>query len=124
MKWISYMFFQQEEVSDFWKSYYAQRNAKLLFVMGKGFDPRMNNTVKKIFEDVAYRSLDFLAVDFPAKEETDGDEFYKQNVAEFEALLKDKGISYQTITIDAKLSWDNRIKSMLSIILPFFRTSA
>lgn len=113
MKWNSYMFFQQEEVSDFWRSYYAHSNAKLLFVMGKGFDPRMNNTLKKIFEDVAYQSLDCLAVDFPAQEETDGDEFYKQNVAEFEALLKEKGISYQTITIDAKLSWDNRIKSML-----------
>ena len=113
MKWNSYMFFQQEEVSDFWKSYYAQRNAKLLFVMGKGFDPRMNNTLKKIFEDVAYQSLDCMAVDFPAQEETDGDEFYKLNVAEFETLMNKKGVSYKTITIDAKLSWDNRIKSML-----------
>ena len=81
MKWNSYMFFQQEEVSDFWKSYYAQRNAKLLFVMGKGFDPRMNNTLKKIFEDLAYQSLDCLAVDFPAQEETDGDEFYNLSSA-------------------------------------------
>ena len=52
MKWNSYMFFQQEEVSDFWRSYYAHGNAKLLFVMGKGFDPRMNNILKKIFEEL------------------------------------------------------------------------
>lgn len=113
MKWSSYMFFQQDEVSDFWKSYYSERNARMLFVMGKGFDPRMNNILKKVLGDINYQSLECLAVDFPAKEETDGDEFYKQNVDEFESLVQEREVSCQTITVDAKLSWDNRIKSLL-----------
>lgn len=113
MKWSSYMFFQQDEVSDFWKSYYSKKSARILFVMGKGFDPRMNNTLKMLLQSVSYQSLECLAIDFPAKEKTDGDEFYKQNVAVYEAMVNEKGIPNKTITVDSKLSWDNRIKSML-----------
>lgn len=107
------MFYQQEAVQEFWREYYSNGDAKVLFIMGKGFDPRMNNTLKMIFKNVNYRSLSCLTVDFPAKEKTDGDELYQKNVAEYGTLLSDKGVLDKTITIDARLSWDNRIKNML-----------
>ena len=107
------MFYQQKEVQAFCEKYYSQRSARVLFIMGRGFDPRMNNTLKIIFKKVNYQTLTCLTVDFPAKEKTDGDDLYHQNVAEFNALLNDKIVINLAITIDAKLSWDNRIKNML-----------
>lgn len=44
-RWESYVMYRQnKKLVEFWKEYYKDRSAvKVLFLLGKGFDPRMNN---------------------------------------------------------------------------------
>ena len=44
-RWESYVMYRQnEKLVEFWKEYYKDKSgAKVLFLLGKGFDPRMNN---------------------------------------------------------------------------------
>lgn len=46
------MYRQNEKLVEFWKEYYKDKSgAKVLFLLGKGFDPRMNNILKLFLEN-------------------------------------------------------------------------
>ena len=47
-RWESYVMYRQnKKLVEFWNEYYKNRPAvKVLFLLGKGFDPRMNNILK------------------------------------------------------------------------------
>ena len=65
-RWESYvMYHQNQELVKFWKEYYQDKpDAKVLFLLGKGFDPRMNNILKLFLENNPGRKLDCVAFDF------------------------------------------------------------
>jgi hypothetical protein len=41
-RWNPYVLFNNEKVNDFWKGRYSNPDHKVLFILGKGFDVRMN----------------------------------------------------------------------------------
>lgn len=86
-RWNDYVMFGGEtEVLNFFKHYYQDRKGHLLFIIGKGFDPRMNNMLRLFLKTELSINLTCLLVDFPSSEESEYQEFIDRNIKEFENL--------------------------------------
>ena len=83
-KWNDYvMFGGHDEISEFFKHYYERRKGHLLFIIGKGFDPRMNNILQLLLATETSIKLTCLLVDFPSSEVSEYQDFIDKNIAEF-----------------------------------------
>ena len=112
-KWDSYVLYDNKtEITQFWKSYYSKKTAaKVLFVLGKGFDPRMNNIIK-LWCSTVNVPMTCLTMDFPAGDASDGFDLYQTNVQELKNLQNTYGFSINEIKVDSLLDWERRIKEM------------
>lgn len=112
--WSSYVLYDSEvDISKFWDSYYCkERESKVLLFLGKGFDPRMNNILKLILNNLHYKKLTCIALDFPAYSQTDGDQLYSANIKELDELQKQYLFELINIEVDTTLEWEKRIKDM------------
>lgn len=115
-KWESYVLYHKpEELKDFWVEFYKEKpQSKVLFLLGKGFDPRMNNVLELLLSSVSGLSIDCIAFDFP-----DGDDdhkekkkLYKLNVQHLKDLQKQYGFEVKDVPVDSNLIWDKRISKM------------
>lgn len=115
MKWDSYVLYDNKDnINNFWNSYYRDRKrVNVLFVLGMGFDPRMNNNIQLAINSIHCDNFICLAIDFPTHHKTDGDIFYELNCRNLQTLCKQKNISIIKISIDTTKEWDWRIKDML-----------
>ena len=50
MRWRDYVLVRGDEFSSFWKAHFAERSRSVLFVCGKGFDPRTCIAIRTIAE--------------------------------------------------------------------------
>ena len=59
-RWESYVKYHgKDELAKFCKEFYGDNpEVKVLFLLGKGFDPRMNNTLTLLLENVKGLQLD------------------------------------------------------------------
>ena len=66
-RWESYVKYHgKDELVKFCREFYGDNpKEKVLFLLGKGFDPRMNNTLSLLLENVKGLQLDCLTFDFP-----------------------------------------------------------
>ena len=114
-RWESYVMYRQnKKLVEFWKEYYKDKPAvKVLFLLGKGFDPRMNNILKLFLENNPEQQLDCIAFDFPnEKDPEENKKLYEINSRQL-AELKDRyGFGYEELQIDGRLPWDKRIAQM------------
>lgn len=114
-RWESYVKYHgKNELAKFCKEFYGENpQVKVLFLLGKGFDPRMNNTLTLLLENVKGLSLDCLTFDFPdSGGNAESRKLYKDNVKALEALQKKYGFSLSEIPIDTTQSWEKRIAVM------------
>ncbi len=114
-RWESYVMYRQnKKLVEFWKEYYQDKPAaKVLFLLGKGFDPRMNNILKLFLENNLGQKLDCIAIDFPSeKDPEENQKLYKINAEELTSLKKKYGFGYEELKIDGILPWDKRIAQM------------
>lgn len=114
-RWESYVKYHgKKELGKFLKEFYGNHpQVKVLFLLGKGFDPRMNNTLSLLLENTEGLSLDCLTFDFP---DSGGNgecrKLYDDNVNELESLQKKYGFTINEISIDTTQSWEKRIAVM------------
>ncbi len=114
-RWESYVKYNgKNELVKFLKEFYGDHpKAKVLFLLGKGFDPRMNNTLDLLLENVEGLSLDCLTFDFPdSGGNSECQKLYKDNVKALELLQKKYGFTISEIPIDTTQSWEKRIAIM------------
>lgn len=116
-RWESYILYnEKEEIGKFWQDYYRSRKqAKVLFLLGKGFDPRMNNIISLLLDNIVDLSIhvECITFDFPAPEQNqDNIELYNENSNQLEALSKQYGLKISDITINTTLPWEKRIAMM------------
>lgn len=119
-RWESYvMYHQNKELVRFWKEFYKDKpSAKVLFLLGKGFDPRMNNILRLIMENNERLQLDCIAFDFPdGVDPVENQKLYQANATELEELKNKYGFGYTEIPIDSLQPWDKRIAQMSRQIL-------
>lgn len=113
--WESYvMYCQNEKLVEFWKEYYKDKaNVRVLILLGKGFDPRMNNILKLFLENNPTQKLDCIAFDFPNEKDSDENKkLYQINAEKLDNLRSQYGFGYEELKIDGTLPWDKRIAQM------------
>lgn len=114
-RWKSYVMYRQnEKLMEFWKEYYKDKSgAKVLFLLGKGFDPRMNDILKLFLENNPEQVLDCVAFDFPnEKDPVENKKLYDINSQQLTELKDQYGFGYEELKIDGNLPWDKRIAQM------------
>lgn len=96
--WDSYVFVKgQDELTKLCDTYFKEKDSNLLFVMGCGFDPRMNNVFFQLLEKGVFRHIACLVIDFPNGKETPQDQLYRKNVSAFETKCFQYGVKVLTI---------------------------
>ena len=86
---------------------------KVLFLLGKGFDPRMNNILKLFLENNPKQKLDCMAFDFPNEKDPEENKMlYEINSNQLTELKRLYGFGYEELRIDGNLPWDKRIAQM------------
>lgn len=114
-RWESYvMYRQKEELVNFWNEFYKNKTQpRILFLLGKGFDPRMNNILKLFLETVTNAQVECIAFDFPvAGADAETQRLYNLNVEELAETQQMYGFPVRNIRIDNTLKWDKRIALM------------
>lgn len=114
-RWESYvMYRQKKKLIDFWNEFYKDKeHPQVLFLLGKGFDPRMNNILKLFLSTVSDARLECVAFDFPiAGADTETQKLYNLNVEELGRIQKEYGFPLESIKIDTTLKWDKSITMM------------
>ena len=114
-KWESYvMYHQKNELEDFWNEFYRRKpDTHVLFLMGKGFDRRMNNVLKLLLQTVNGLLLECITFDFPdVGHGTENQKLYDANERELEDLKQKFSFKHSKIRIDPSQNWDKRIALM------------
>ena len=113
--WESYMMYRQNaNLVEFWKKFYQNKtNVKVLFLLGKGFDPRMNNILKLFLKNNPKQKLDCIVFDFPSEKVTEeSKKLYTINATQLTALKIQYAFGLEELKINSKLPWDKRIALM------------
>lgn len=100
LNWNPYVFHQGEkDLMDFWRKHFNsdfQRN--VLFIIGKGFDVRMNNILSLIVNAEFNIKLECIIIDYPNLNEERYLTYVNQNFKNFEDLISmGTNIEYKTI---------------------------
>lgn len=114
-RWESYVMYRQNErLVEFWQEYYQGKTGeRVLFLLGKGFDPRINNILKLFLENNPNQKLDCIAFDFPnEKDPEENKKLYEINAKQLTALQSLYGFGYEELQIDGSLPWDKRVAQM------------
>lgn len=114
-RWESYVNYHgNDELVKFLKEYYGDYpQVKVLFLLGKGFDPRMNNTLSLLLENVKGLKLDCLSFDFPdSGDNTECRKLYNENIKDLESIQEKYEFTIREIPIDTTQSWEKRIAVM------------
>ena len=104
LRWESYILVSDNEFDNFCTDYFDQ-GKRVLFIMGKGFDVRMNFALKKLLASSFNAEVECLIIDFnegvnsPSHEY---DDIIKSNLDELDTLLLDKiNKKYKKLMIDS-----------------------
>ena len=109
-RWSSYVSF--EDVSNF-TDYLVHRGSSLLFVMGCGFDPRMNNVLRQIVLQQTMKDITCVLIHYRANRKMPEDVLYDANAEEFSQICKDNGIKTLNIFDNHPNDIEKRIVSIL-----------
>lgn len=94
MRWRDYVLVRGPEFLSFWQDHGNDRDRKLLFIVGRGFDPRTALGIEKIASVAKACSLDVLALDFDeggSTPPTVQKEAAEANWLTLQSIVKDRG---------------------------------
>jgi hypothetical protein len=96
MRWRDYILVRDREFLSFWKAHFAERTRSVLFVCGKGFDPRTCIALRTIAELANGALTETMALEYDENEGTLTQalrEKMASNWQEMEGLVAGKGLS-------------------------------
>ncbi len=101
-RWNPYVLMPNEEAISFFKKHFSSRGRKLLFILAKGFDVRMNIAISKLIEYCPEIELDCLLIEFD-EGSTSYSHIYKplvdENFQELSTLLVGKNLFTKSISL-------------------------
>ena len=101
MRWNPYILYKNHEVSKFYSSYFAP-NSKLLFVLGNGFDVRMNNSILQLRNSLPNFEFDVLLIDIEEDPNSSSHAYQAladQNYKDFNKLTESLNVRRTSIRI-------------------------
>lgn len=112
------MYARNEALAEFWSSYYASNSdKKILFIMGKGFDPRMNNNIKLLLQTISKLKIECILVDFPYTGKPIYKDLINQNIDDLVALSTQYDFSInKRVHADFSGQWESGIKSLCNAL--------
>lgn len=102
LKWNPYVLMKNGECSSFWKEHFGDQSRNLLFVMGRGFDFRMNMAVRNIIEACPTIRITCMLIDFDEGKSSSSQKYkplVKENFDELKKLVGEKNIQVNPIQL-------------------------
>lgn len=102
LRWNPYVLIKGERTKVFWKSHFGNQNHKLLFILGKGFDVRMNIALAEIMECCQSIKMDCMLIDFEESKSSYSHTYkdlVNENVKEFENIVLGKTVINKNIAL-------------------------
>lgn len=93
-RWNPYVMFKNDEVSEFWKKHF-EKQRKTLFILGLGFDVRMNKFLKILLESNSNMDLHCMLINFSEGKDSPSLElmgYVNKNKEEFFNLIPEENI--------------------------------
>lgn len=103
--------FNNENIDEFWKEHFSNEH-KVLFILGKGFDIRMNLTISRLLTQCPDINITFLMIDFDEGKNSTSkkyQEFIDANMLEFKNLIGVRDLIIKKIKIWSKTGKGRRI---------------
>lgn len=112
-RWNPYVLFQDDTVKELWSSHFQEQNKKVLFILGKGFDVRMNLGIQSLLRTVPDIQLDCLLIAMDEGKDSTSlnlKDLVEENIIELTGLLNGRTI----INKDLKV-WTTKGKKKVKI---------
>jgi len=99
-RWNPYVLLQNEGVKELWSKHLDNPNRKVLFILGKGFDVRMNLGIQSLIEKCPNIDLDCLMIELDEGKDSSSHglkDLVEENVSEITSLLEGKVIKKKNL---------------------------
>jgi len=132
MLWQHYVFRRGIELSDMWDRFFRGRRVNLLYIAGRGFDPRAQSAIKKFVDTILsstakIEAADLLLVGFDRYElDQDLEEATEANAVSLRTMFSELGAT-EELNMDARapgedeLSTSNALRKALGVIFARMR---
>ena len=94
-RWNPYVLLQDETVKELWRNHFHDQNKKVLFILGKGFDVRMNLGIESLLSVCPNINLDCLLLELDEGKDSSSHnlkDLVEENMTEITSLLRGKTI--------------------------------
>lgn len=101
-RWDPYVLLHNDTVTQLWKDHFSSNKEKVLFILGKGFDIRMNMGIDNLLTSCPNIDLDCLLVSFDEGKSSNSHEYSElvdKNTSELRTLLSGKTILEKNIKL-------------------------
>jgi hypothetical protein len=94
LRWDPYLLIKNGEYNSFWKNHLKNEKGKVLFIMGKGFDLRMNLALQRICETNPNCKIECLLIEFDEGKNSPSikyKDFVAANIEELKEIINGHG---------------------------------
>lgn len=112
LRWSPNILIKDNAVDSFWKEHFGQEGHKLLFILGKGFDVRMNFALSRLLNTRPDINLICLLIEFDegnTSSSLDYSPLVTDNMEEFEKIMDGRTIQVKKIKMKNKSGKRGRI---------------
>jgi hypothetical protein len=102
LRWDPYVFVNDQKVLELWTNHFFNSNRKVLFILGKGFDVRMNIGIKGLMENCPKIDLDCWLIQFDEGSSSSSHKYAKyaeENFKQLELILEGHSMEIKTISL-------------------------
>lgn len=110
-KWHENVIFSSRDMDSFLLNYYNDKEKVILYILGKGFDPRQNNGIAKLLRHNQGASIECLIVDYKLERYPTYKRLIERNNEELKRLLSDK-IRIINLQVDLLIDYGLGIRNL------------
>lgn len=112
LRWSPNILFKDDNIDSFWQEHFSEKGHSLLFILGKGFDVRMNLALSRLLRQCPNINLECILIEFDEGKTSSSHKyqsFVDKNLEEFTEILKGKTWTTKSIKIKNSSGKSDRI---------------
>jgi len=101
-RWNPYVLLDNDTVKELWSDHFLNSNRKVLFILGKGFDGRMNLCIESLLSKCPDLDLTTILIHFDEGKSSNSHEYadlVSENVEELRSILKERPLNDKNINL-------------------------